>query len=84
MDHITFLHPTMTSLKAYVNRKGIVEYFQLYGRDGMSWYMMYSHRYDKLMFYRGEGYREARPVSLTEGKYNSALKHIKELFEEVK
>lgn len=84
MDYVGFTHPYMSSLNAYVNKKGIVDFFEITGRDGLHWYVMYSHRYDKLLFYRGDGYREARPVSLTEGKYNSALKHIKELFEEVK
>ena len=79
-DHVFFIHPTMKSLTACVNRKGIIEYFEVQEPNRYTYYGMYSHKYSQFFWWRGEGWRNARPGNLSEVKYEEAIKHIKELF----
>lgn len=83
-NYMIYHHPSMTTLTACVNAKGIVSYFSTtYG--GYTRRMMYSHKYDKLFFFdSNNNYNPNLPWKFTYDRKDSIVKKIKELFAEVK
>lgn len=73
--YMIYHHPTMTTLKAFVNSKGIVYHFNIGG-----FYAMYSKKYDKLFYCGGDKYSTRFPYNLNDSKKVSAAAKIKELF----
>lgn len=80
--HLIYCHPSMKTLKAYVNNKGIISYFQLRTGDSISTFM-YSSKYDKVFYRAGERYGKEHPWNLSESRRESAFNKVKELFDEV-
>ena len=75
-DFMIYHHPTMTTLKARVNTKGIVYDFLING----CYLAMYSKKYDKLFYCGDSKYKTRFPYSLNVSKKDSAEIKIKELF----
>jgi hypothetical protein len=73
--YATYHHPTMTTLKAHVNSKGIVTHFEIVGYNAM-----YSKKYDTMFYCGGSKYSTRFPSNLNENKKLSATTKIKELF----
>ena len=83
-NYIAYSHPSLKSLQAHVNSKGIVSYFTLKvgSRD---WCFMYSKRYDKHLYFDGVTYYKDFPYEVRNAsKSASAFAKAKELFEEEK
>ena len=80
-DYILYHHPRMTTLKAYVNSKGIVAQFGITVTGGGFFRLVYSKKYDKLFWLGGNNkYKTSLPYNLTTERRDSVLAKIKELF----
>ena len=81
---IQYSHSRMTTLKAVVNTKGVVEEFNMHGLIGNNMARMrYSKKYDQCYFSAAnaiKGYVVSVPTTIPSNKYQSALSKIKELF----
>ena len=74
-EYMIYHHPTMTTLKAYVNSKGVVYQFKIGDYPAM-----YSKKYNKLFYIGSEKYSTSFPYSINANKKESAATKIKELF----
>ena len=74
-NNVIYHHPTMTTLKARVNSKGVVIEFIIAGYTAM-----YSKKYNKLFYCGGDKYNKTFPYGLNVNKKESAAKKIAELF----
>ncbi len=82
--YIAYAHPSLKSLEAHVNSKGIVSYFTL-KVGNRHWCFMYSKRYDKHFYFDGAHYYVDFPNEVRNAsKSASAFAKVKELFEEEK
>ena len=80
-DYITYHHPRMTTLKAYVNSKGIVTQFCASDTTGTNYKLMYSKKYNQLFFLGGNNkYKISVPYNLIGDRRDSIFIKIKELF----
>lgn len=83
-NYIAYSHPSLKSLQAHANSKGIVSYFSI--RVGSrDWFFMYSKKYDKHIYFDGIHYYVDFPSEVrSASKSASAFAKVKELFEEEK
>lgn len=68
------------TIKACVNKAGIVDCFMVHYRGSMLWYK-YSEKYDKLFYINGNSYEEGYPHWLKEAKFNELHEKVKALYE---
>lgn len=79
--YLVYTNPKMKTLTACVNSKGVVVEFKVKGvSKGYNAVVMYSKKYDKIIFIDRSKYLDHTPWYADNSKMESAAKRIKELF----
>ena len=73
-------HNRLTTLKAVVNNKGIINNFRAYYKRNDWVDMVYSDKYDKVFYIRNSRYSERSPSDMIDSKVASYTARIKELY----
>ena len=81
-DFFRYDMKSRNTIKACVNKSGIVECFYATSNGGGT-YFYYSEKYDKLFYRDGARYREGKPAWFRDNKFEEVHKRVKALYEGV-
>lgn len=82
-DYFKYDMKSRNTIKACVNKSGIVECFWA-SSNGSGCYFYYSEKYDKLFYRNGAHYLDGKPYWFRDAKFEELHKRVKALYEGVK